>query len=102
MRKYETEINLKDLLTFIDNELKDQGTDLNWRLDEWVCEQVKQAYPEVDFAFEYTNANVPTGKINISVDFDIDEYRRMMRKVKSKKSTKELRAAIKEFSNVQG
>lgn len=96
MRKYETQTNLNELVSFIDKEMKEQGTDLNWRLDQWVCEQVQKAYPEVDFAFEYTEANAPVGTINISVDFDIDGYRRMLREVEADERTSEFRATLKE------
>ena len=96
MRKYTTEIDIKELVSFIDKEMKQQGTDLNWRLDLWVCEQLQEAYPEVDFAFELTEANAPVGTIEISVDFDIDEYRRVLHRAKAEKKAKDIKAKLKE------
>jgi len=69
-RTYETTIDIQQLLEFVETEMRQMGGDLNWRLDLWISEQLQRAYPEVDFVFEYTTANAPTGRVKISVDTD--------------------------------
>lgn len=98
-RTYKTQIKVKDMLSFIENEMQQQGTNLNWRLDQWICDQVEKNYPEVDWIFEYTQAKEIDAEITIAVDFDIDRYRELQSSVELRKETTEL---IDKIQSIKG